>query len=157
MATTSASHHVQAIIDLLEAAPDADWTPTQTPTVKRYWDDAQSERGPGADMPAILYVWSPTTSSLDRFSMDGDVFDQNDSIEVQAWSFDETEVEQLQGDIVQILSEYLDDNEVQTPYSDVAPTGTNDFREQTPARTTGHYIMSVEVETRGLSETAKNA
>lgn len=156
MSTTSAEHHVQAIIDLLEAAATSEWTPATDPVVKRYWDDAQSERGPGADQPAILYVWSPTGTTLDRFSMDGDKFDQSDSVEVQAWSLDETETEQLQRDVTDILSQYLDDNSVETPYSDVAPVGQEDFREQTPARTTDHYIMSVEVSTRGLSDTEKN-
>lgn len=125
------------------------------PTVKRYWDDTQSERGPGADQPAILYVWSPTGSTLDRFSRDGDEFDREDTVEVQAWSLDETECERLQRDVVDILSKYLDDNRVRTPYNDLAPTGTEDFREQTARRRTDHYVMAVEVETRGLEATEK--
>jgi len=157
MSVTNAGHHVQVIIDLLENAASTEWTPATDPVVKNYWDDAQSERGPGADQPAILYVWSPTGSSLDRFSMDGDEFDRSDTVEVQAWSLDETEVEQLQADVVDILSQYLDDNETQTPYTDVAPVATEDFREQKPARTTDHYVMSVEIETRDLQPTEKNA
>jgi len=154
MSTTSADHHVAAIIDLLAAATT--WTPATDPTIKRYWDDAQSERGPGADQPAILYVWSPTGSTLDRFSMDGDDFRRNETVEVQAWSLDETETEQLQRDITDILSQYLDDNKTETPYTDVAPVNEEDFREQKPARTTDHYVMSVEVETDGLQDTLKN-
>lgn len=156
MSVTSASHHVQTVIDLLDAAGAGDWTPS-TPTVKHYWDDAQSERGPGADQPAICYVWSPTGSTLERFSMDGDHFDREDAVEVQVWSLDETEVEQLQGDVVDILSQYLDDNQVRTPYTDLGPSGTGDSREQTPHRRTDHYIMSVEVDTRGLQATDKLA
>lgn len=156
MSVTSADHHVQVIIDLLDNAADAEWQPT-TPTVKNYWDDAQSERGPGADQPGILYVWSPTGSTLDRFSADGDRFDRSDTVEVQAWTLDETETRQLQGDVVDILSQYLDDNETETPYTDVAPVNTEDFREQKQARTTDHYVMSVEVETRDLQKTEKNA
>lgn len=155
MTASNAEHHVGVIIDLLEDTSHSDWT-ADKPTIKRYWDDAQSERGPGADMPAILYVWSPTGSTLERFSVDGDKFDQNDTVEIQIWSLDEVEVEQLQGDTVDILSRFLDDNKVRTPYSDVAPVGTDDFREQTPARRTDHYIMSVEIATRGLSDTQKN-
>jgi len=155
MSVTNAEHHVQAIIDLLEAADAAEWTP-DVPRVRKYWDDAQSERGPGADQPAILYVWSPVGSTLDRFSMDGDHFRRNDTVEVQAWSLDETEVEQLQRDVTRILSAYLDDNTTETPYTDVAPVGEEDFREQKPARTTDHYVMSVEVETDGLQDTEQN-
>jgi len=157
MSVTNASHHVQAIIDLLEAATDSEWTPTNTPNVRRYWDDAQAERGPGSDQPAILYVWSPTGTSLERFSADGDDFRKQDSIEVQAWSLDATESRQLQTDVTDILSQYLDDNKTATPYTDVAPVAQEDFREQKPARTTDHYVMSVEIETDGLSDTEKNA
>lgn len=155
MSTTSADHHVQVIIDLLDAAASAEWTPPTDPVVKNYWDDTQSERGPGADQPAILYVWSPTGSTLDRFSIDDDEFDRGDTVEVQAWSLDETEVRQLQADVVDILSQYLDDNETETPYTDVAPVNTEDFREQTPARSTNHYVMAVEIETRDLQPTGE--
>jgi len=152
MSVTSAEHHVQVIIDLLQNADATEWTPA-TPTVKNYWDDAQSERGPGAGQPPILYVWSPTGSTLDRFSIDGDKFEREDAIEVQAWTLDATETRQLQGNVVDILSQYLDDNETETPYTDVAPVNTDDFREQKPARTTDHYVMSVEVETVDLQAT----
>jgi hypothetical protein len=153
MSVTNAEHHVQAIIDLLEAATDSEWTPTTTPNVRRYWDDAQSERGPGADQPAILYVWSPTGTPLEQFSRDATQYDKTDTVEIQAWSFDATESRQLQTDVTRILSKFLDDNKDNTPYNTVRPTGQEDFREQKPARTTDHYVMSVEVDTRGLSPT----
>ena len=80
-----------------------------------------------------------------------------DTIEIQIWSLDEPETQQLQSDVVDILSQYLDDNNIRTPYSDLAPTGTDDFREQTSATHTDHYVMSVEVGTRGLQDTQKLA
>ena len=155
MSVSNADHHVQVVIDLLEAADAGQWTPN-TPDIRNYWDDSGSERGNGADMPAVLYVWSPTGSTLERFSSDGDKFDRQDTIEIQIWSLDEPETQQLQSDVVDILSQYLDDNKIRTPFSDLAPTGIDDFREQTSATHTDHYVMSVEVETRGLQDTAKN-
>jgi hypothetical protein len=156
MSVTSAEHHVAVIIDLLQNATDSEWTPT-TPTVKQYWDDTQSERGPGDGQPPVLYVWSPTGSSLDRFSMDGTRFERSDTVEVQAWSLSDVVTRQLQDDVVGILSQYLDDNETDTPYTDVAPVNTEDFRQQNPARDTRQYVMGVEVETRDLEDTEKNA
>ena len=156
MSVSNADHHVQVVIDLLEDADTQQWTP-DTPDIRNYWDDSGSERGNGADMPAVLYVWSPTGSTLDRFSGDGDKFDRQDTIEIQIWSLDEPETQQLQNDVVDILSQYLDDNKIRTPFSDLAPTGTDDFREQTSATHTDHYVMSVEVGTRGLQDTQKLA
>ena len=156
MSVSNADHHVQVVIDLLKDADAGQWTP-DTPDIRNYWDDSGSERGNGADMPAVLYVWSPTGSTLERFSSDGDKFDRQDTIEIQIWSLDEPETQQLQSDVVDILSQYLDDNKIRTPYSDLAPTGTDDFREQTSATHTNHYVMSVEVGTRGLQDTQKLA
>ena len=156
MSVSNADHHVQVVIDLLKDADSQQWTP-DTPDIRNYWDDSGSERGNGADMPAVLYVWSPTGSTLERFSSDGDKFDRQDTIEIQIWSLDEAETQQLQSDVVDILSQYLDDNKIRTPYSDLAPTGTDDFREQTSATHTDHYVMSVEVGTRGLQDTQKLA
>lgn len=140
---------VSTIMDLLSVEDDRAWT-IRAPQIKRWWDDAQSERGPGADQPGVLYVWSPTGSSLDRFSMDAQVYDRNDTVEIQAWSLDEAETEQLRQDVVRILSAYLDDNETLTPFTDIQPTTSTDFREQKQARKTNHYIASVEVETTDL-------
>lgn len=154
MSVTTASNQVEAVIDLLEAAPTAEWNVTNDPTVKHYWDDAQSERGPGADQPAILYVWSPTGSTLDQFSIDGEQQDRSDSVEIQIWSLDEAETRQLQSDVRYVLSAYIDDNKMQTTFHTVRPSGTNDFRAQNQYRRTDHYIMSVEIDTRGLDATA---
>jgi len=151
MSATDATTHVEEIKALLEAAPDTDWTPA-TPAIRNYWDDAQSERGPGADQPGVLYVWSPTDSQLETFSMDGDDFLENTTVEVQAWSLDPQEARQLQADVTRILGLYIDNNARTTPYSTVEPTGQADFREQKPARDTRHYVMGVPVETTGLSE-----
>jgi len=154
MSATDTTTHVEEIIALLEAAPDTDWT-RDTPDVRTYWADSQQERGPGDGQPAVLYVWSPTDSSLETFSMDGDEFREDTTTEVQIWSLDETEARQLQADVTRILSQFLDDNATNTPYSDVHPVNQRDFREQKPARDTRHYVMAVEIETTGLSDTEK--
>jgi hypothetical protein len=152
MSVTSAEDNITAIIDLLENAAASEWTP-ETPAVREYWADTQQERGPGAGQPPVLYVWSPTGSTLEQFSVDGTRFDQTDTVEVQCWSLDPTVSEQLMRDVVEILSGYLDDNQTDTPYSTVRPTTESDFREQKAARRTDHYITTVEVETRGLEST----
>lgn len=150
--TADPADEVYQIVRLLRNAHEDEWTLT-TPRIRRYWDDAQSERGPGAGQPPLLYVWSPTGSTLDQFSRDATRFDQTDTVEIQAWSLDPTESQKLQTDVTRVLGKYLDDNRINTPYSTVAPTAQNDFREQKPARKTEHYVMSVEVDLRGLSPT----
>lgn len=151
MSTTNAGHHVEDTINLLQAAPDTDWR-TSVPNVREYWADAQSERGPGADQPPVCYVWSPTDSTLDRFSVDDTELQQSNTVEIQIWSLDPTEAVTIQEDVTRILSEYLDDNNTETPYVTVEPVVESDFREQKNARSTDHYITAVEIEAEGLTE-----
>jgi len=146
-ASTSENHHVEAIIDLLQQATA--WTTTLDPEIRPYWEDAQSEKGPGADQPPVAYVWSPVDSSLDRFSMDTE-YRVTNTVEIQFWSLDESEPVVLLNDAISILSQYLDDNKIRTPYTDVQPTAASDYREQKQARVTDHYLTSLEVDTDGL-------
>lgn len=152
MSVTDAGHHVADIINLLQAASDTSWRTTTPPSIREYWADSQSEKGPGADQPAILYVWSPADSSLERFSVDDTELQQSNTVEVQVWSLDPQEPVTLQEDVTRILSEYMDDNNTETPYSTVEPVVESDFREQKNARSTDYYITAVEVETEGLTE-----
>jgi len=152
MRVTSTDDDVQAVVDLLRAADATAWTPA-APTVEKYWDVTQQERGPGADQPGELYVWSPTTSSIEQFTRDGTRFDATATVEVQAWSLDETTARQYRDDATRILGSYIDDNRIRTPYSTVRPDSQDDFREQKPARKTGHYVLSVTVDARGLEAT----
>lgn len=151
-ASTNETHHVGAVIELLEGADASDWS-TATPDIRAYWEDAQSERGPGADQPPVLYVWSPVDSTFERFSVDEENLRENSTVEVQVWTLDATESKQVYNDLINYLSEFLDDNKTNTPYADIQPSTGSDFREQTPARNTDHYIMSVQVDTDGLTKT----
>lgn len=152
MSTTDAGHHVEDTINLLQAEPDTSWQTTQPPSVRSYWADSQSERGPGAGQPAILYVWSPTDSTLERFSVDDTELQETNNVQVQIWSLDPQEPVDLQSDVIDIISAYMDDNSTETPYATVEPINKSDFREQKNARSTDYYITAVEIETEGLTE-----
>jgi hypothetical protein len=145
---------VEVIVQLLNIASDSSFT-TQRPQVKRYFDDAPSERGPGAGQPPVLYVWSPTSATIDRHSMDDQQFNRANTLQVLAMSLDEQSVIQLQSDVVDIISRFLSDNRQTTPFIDVAPTQASDFRRQTSARKTDHHVSRVTVETTNLPDTRK--
>ncbi len=155
MSVTQADNHVTAVIELLKAEPDSTWSVSGSPRIKEFWDDATSERGPGADQPPVIYVHSPTGSSLDRHSMDGLLFNRGNTAQIQIFSLSKSQVVDVQADVVRVLSEYLDDNRTQTPFIDLAPTQASDFREQKPSRITNHYVTRVTVETVNLTDTGK--
>jgi len=153
MSVTSDRDHVEAVIDLLENAADTEWSSADPPTIKRYWDDAQQERGPGAGQPPTIYVWSPTDTSLEQFSIDGEQFEQRDVVELLVYSLDSRETETVQSDVTSVLSGYLNDNKTETPYATVEPVAESDFRSQKQRRLTDHYVQGVQVEPYGLSDT----
>ncbi len=152
MSVSSSSSHTQAIKDILEAESDTSWTDS-IPTIRFYREDKPSERGPGAGQPPVVYVWSPTSTDLPQFSSDGDLFDRQSSVEILVYSLDDTECEQVQNDVVQIISSYFADNKVRTEFNDIRPASKSDYRSQKNAGRTDHFIMGVEATLRGLDDT----
>jgi hypothetical protein len=153
MSISSASSHVEVVIELLQAEPDASYSISGRPQIKSFQDDAASERGPGAGQPPVIYVHSPTGSTLERHSMDDQQFNKGNTARVQIFGLTETAVIDLQADVVRILSQFLQDNRQATPFNDLAPTQASDFREQKQARLTDHFVTQVTVETTNLTDT----
>jgi hypothetical protein len=151
-ALTDANDPIQVIVDLLELEAKSAYT-TRKPTIKRYFDDAPAERGPGANQPPDIYVWSPTSATLDRHSMDDQQFDRQNTLQILIMSLDEPAVIDVANDVVGILSKRLQDNRDVTPFIDLAPTQVSDFRRQTSARDTDHFVTRVTVETKNLPDT----
>lgn len=150
MSISSATSHVQVVIDLLEAEPDSTWSVAGSPRIKDFFADAAAEKGPGADQPPVIYVWSPTGATLERHSMDDQQFYRENVALVLIMSLSQQQVVDVQADVVQVLSEYLQDNREATPFNDLAPTQASDFREQKEARLTDHFATQVRVETKNL-------
>jgi hypothetical protein len=143
---------IEVIVQLLTIASDSSFS-TQRPQVKRYFDDAPSERGPGAGQPPVVYIFSPTSATIDRHTMDDQQFNQSNTLQVLIMSLDEQAVIQLQSDVVNIISRFLSDNRGTTPFIDVQPTQASDFREQKQSRVTDHFVTRVTVETTNLTDT----
>lgn len=145
---------VATIREILAGIAAQQWRDTP-PTVKNYWDDAQSERGPGADMAPIIYVWQPTGNTKERFSMDGTHTDDTVSVELLVYSLDETEPIRYAADAENILEFYFDDNKQRTDFTTVEPITQNDYRQQTPARQTGMFVVGLEIELRRLDDAGR--
>lgn len=147
MSTTTKDDPVDAIHDLLQNAGTSVWNTTQDPTVHRWHDRAEGERGPGDGQPPELYVWQPSGGPIERFTADGALlWEPGAPVEVWAFSLDESEVKTLTDDVINFIDDYLDDQEQNTPFVDIQPTSVEDFREQKPRRVTDHYVYRVLVD-----------
>jgi len=120
------------------------------PDVFAMWDVDPQQRLKKPD-PA-LYVWSPTTGAIERFSADGDLHTDTRTVEIMVVTLDESQTHRYTEDIIDILKRYTDDNADLTIYEDVGPTTVEDNREDNIYGKSDHYIMSVELETQRLRD-----
>jgi hypothetical protein len=146
-ATSSSEFAVETIVDLLDGTADADYTLTQSrpDRIAPIWDFDHNDRINYAD-PAF-YVWSPTDADISKFSIDGDNLLEDTSVEVLIFTLDATKSKNYQRDVLEILSDYYDDNTDNTSYYEIAPQSASDLRNEHISGRTDHYITSVTVET----------
>ena len=156
--STNEQPPVEAIQDLLQQADTSVWN-TADPNVYKWWDRAQSERGPGQGQPPELYVSSLTGAPIERISADGALLQEEPTVEIwvytlsQADGSGEEECAQLARDVIQFMSEYMDNQEANGPFVDIVPSNVEDFREQKLRQKTDHFVYQVEISLERLSNT----
>jgi len=141
---------VETVQEILDDYPDTAWT-VNTPTVLFNWERAFSEKGPGQGQPPELYVWSPIDASLSQLTADGDYLEEDHTVEIQCWTLNESETWQLARDTIQIFGDYLDNQQGVSDFLTLPPTASTDLRADKQARRTEHYVATVEVSPRKLS------
>jgi len=146
----SLSPGVEQLIEVLER-DETLWT-LETPTIRQWWDVPQSQRGPGADMPAELYVLSAVDTDITPYSADNDLNNETSTLEVWVYTLFEDETMQYQRDVIQILTEYLDSNQSDNFYR-LEPTNARDLRDEKNARNSDYYVATVELSLRTLTDT----
>lgn len=153
-ATSSSTQAQETIKDLLQGY--GGWT-NATPNVFLVQEVAQSERGPGQGQPAELYIWSPTTDSLDAFDASYSHFDETRTVEIWIYTLEGdnlgSENVEYQDDVIDFLSQYANDNTVNTTFNRIRPVSVDDRRSELMARDTDHTITSVEVELQNHRDT----
>lgn len=150
--STSEETPVEAIQALLVGADASTWT-GDTPDVFAWWERAQTERGPGQGQPPELYVSQLTGAPIQRLSADNALLQEEPVVEIWVYSLSEGVTAQLARDVIQYMSEFMDDQAQHLPFVDVVPSAVEDFREQKVRRQTDHFVYQVEVSMERLSPT----
>jgi hypothetical protein len=151
-ATSSSEFAVETVVDLLDGTADAEYKLTQSKPdrINPIWEYDHNDRVNYAD-PAF-YVWSPTDADISKFSIDGDNLLEDTSVEVLIFTLDATKTKNYQRDVLEILSDYYDDNTDNTSYYEIAPQSASDLRNEHISGRTDHYIASVTVETNRFGD-----
>lgn len=143
--STSAETPVDAVYDILDGTGGTEWT-LIAPAVFKWHEKSERERGPGQGQPAELHVWQPTSSDITRLTADKNTLQETSEVEVVVFSLSESDTINYARDLIQVLSEYIDEQEQNTNYVDLQPSGIEDFREQKLSERTDHFTYSVTVE-----------
>ena len=152
-ASSTSEYSVETIVDLLSGAESADWTNAGTPPdrIGPVWDYDHNDRTAFPD-PA-LYVWQPIDSDISKFSIDGDHTNETNTIEVLIMTLEPLLSKEYQRDVIQILSQYYNDNEANTTFYEIAPQNKSDLRNEAISGTTDHYLAWVQIETNQFNPT----
>lgn len=115
------------------------------PTILKWWDRSQSERGPGQGQPPEIYLYRETTQNHERFSADAEHVTESGSVTLFVYSFSEAITRQYLNDAKRLLEEYMSDNYRGTNLHTIEPEESNDYRPEHLTQTTDHYVESYTV------------
>jgi len=140
--SSSESNPVNAVTDLLQQTDDTDYTGTKPEVIEDVW-----ERTPQARLNETrdaVYIWQPVDGEIERVTADGDLLFRENTVEVWVYVLeDKPRAVQLREDILQFLSDYIDDNKENTEFNDVQPVNDMDNRPSNLPRNTSHDVMGV--------------
>lgn len=99
-----------------------------------------------------LYVYAPTEATVDKFAIDGDSINQTNTIEILIMTLDEFDTRTYQSDIVAGLTQFYDDNQIETGFHRFENITASDIRNEHITQQTDHYIASVTVEVQRFTD-----
>jgi len=136
---------VDAITDLLQQTDDTNYTGTKPEVVERIFERTpQARHNESRD---AIYVWQPVDGEIDRVTADGTLLLREDTVEILIYVLeDEARAVQLQQDLIQFFSDYIDDNKADTQFNHVQPTDLTDGRPENLPRDTGYHITGITLE-----------
>ena len=150
--STTSTDPKQAAIDIIKAI--GKW-PGDTPLVKPS-EQVPHKTKENTLQPAV-YIHKPTVGEIERFSADRLDTVETETVNLTIWILEgtnntnpETLARQYRTTLVNLFSEYMNDNFKRTEFHNIEPTGSTDFRQEHIARQTDHYIYTVEIETERL-------
>ena len=145
----------EAIKEVLNKSSLLVWD-LDSPSSKLLQETSQSERGPGQGQPAEFYIWA-NDGSLEAFDAECSHFDATVDVDIWIVTLEDgkigTDNRVYKNDTIQFLSEYMNDNESNTPFHRIRPSSQDDQRAEHITGTTDHHASVVTVSMREFRET----
>lgn len=142
--SSTSTDPVDTIIDILDGTAQSNWpNGTKPSTIEKQWEHTFQWKKNQANPAA--YVWSPERGSQDQFGPDHETKIRGETIDVDVWALDDSNVDSISGDVISILEDYWMDSQENTQWDRIRPESPDDRRAEKLARMTDHYVVSVRV------------
>lgn len=144
MSVSTSTDPVQTIVDILEAAADADWaTAGGPPDVIEKSEATDFSRKQRRDTLDAVYVLSADSGTVSKIGARYEPYRDERTVRAEVWTpASETLAEAYRQDIRDISLEYANDNQTATAWTQIAPAGDDDLRASTRARGVDHYVVA---------------
>jgi len=136
---------IQQIAKLIKKTNDSRWRYGKPDRIAPIWEYSHNDRinFPGA----AFYIYTPADSTVDKFGIEGDSFNQTITIEIIIMTLEATETQGYVGDTAEFITQLYNDNTRNTvQFHRFGNITASDLRNEHMRQQTDHYLASVTFE-----------
>ncbi|UXF49936.1 hypothetical protein 7841G3A2_13 [Haloquadratum phage sp.] len=136
---------IQQIVNLINKTNDSRWRYGKPERIAPIWEYSHNDR---INFPnAAFYIYTPAESTVDKFGIEGESFNQTITIEILIMTLEATETQGYVGDTAEFITQLYNDNTQNTvQFHRFGNITASDLRNEHMGQQTDHYLASVTFE-----------
>jgi hypothetical protein len=136
---------IQQIVSLINKTNDSRWRYGKPDRIAPIWEYSHNDR---INFPnAAFYIYTPTESTVDKFGIEGESFNQTITVEILIMTLEATETQGYVGDTAEFITQLYNDNTQNTvQFHRFGNITASDLRNEHMGQQTDHYLASVTFE-----------
>jgi len=136
---------IQQIVNLINKTNDSRWRYGKPERIAPIWEYSHNDR---INFPnPAFYIYTPAESTVDKFGIEGDSFNQTITIEILIMTLEATETQGYVGDTAEFITQLYNDNTRNTvQFHRFGNITASDLRNEHMGQQTDHYLASVTFE-----------
>ncbi|UXF50121.1 hypothetical protein 7865G3C4_16 [Haloquadratum phage sp.] len=136
---------IQQIVNLINKTNDSRWRYGKPDRIAPIWEYSHNDR---INFPnPAFYIYTPAESTVDKFGIEGESFNQTITIEILIMTLEATETQGYVGDTAEFITQLYNDNTRNTvQFHRFGNITASDLRNEHMGQQTDHYLASVTFE-----------
>jgi hypothetical protein len=136
---------IQQIVNLINKTNDSRWRYGKPERIAPIWEYSHNDR---INFPnPAFYIYTPAESTVDKFGIEGESFNQTITIEILIMTLEATETQGYVGDTAEFITQLYNDNTQNTvQFHRFGNITASDLRNEHMGQQTDHYLASVTFE-----------